>query len=138
MPGTTFADLEKLFLALSDMTRVQILALMADGEVPVGYLAEALQQSQPKISRHLAYLRNMGLVTTRRDGKWIYYCIDAEAPQSVKRILTTTINTLRDADASSPALQRDLDQSEDAVTNVASDPGDTDDWQPTPIEIYLL
>ena len=68
-------SLENMLLALSDRTRLQLLGLMRSGEVSVGYLSETLGQSQPKISRHLAYLRNAGLVSTRRDGKWIYYSI---------------------------------------------------------------
>ena len=72
-------ELENLFLALSDKTRLRLLALMADGEVPVGFLADKLGESQPKTSRHLAYLRNAGLVSARRDGKWIYYNIQRPA-----------------------------------------------------------
>lgn len=71
----TVAALENLFLSLSDKTRLRLLSLMANEEVSVGYLADTLGESQPKISRHLAYLRNAGLVDTRRDGRWIYYAI---------------------------------------------------------------
>ena len=73
MDESRCAALETMFLALSDKTRLRLLTLMAGGEVSVGYLAEQLSDSQPKISRHLAYLRGAGLVSTRRDGKWIYY-----------------------------------------------------------------
>ena len=73
MHQSTLAGLANLFLALSDKTRLRILALMADGEVAVGHLADALGESQPKISRHLAYLRRAEIVTARRDGKWIHY-----------------------------------------------------------------
>jgi len=66
MYESALGELEKLFLALSDKTRMRLLALMADGEVSVGYLADSLNQSQPKISRHLAYLRNMGLINSPR------------------------------------------------------------------------
>lgn len=71
----TVTALENLFLSLSDKTRLRLLCLMADEEVSVNYLADTLGESQPKISRHLAYLRNAGLVDTRRDGRWIYYAI---------------------------------------------------------------
>src|SRR6185295_2532045 len=98
----TLVELEKLFLALSDKTRLRLLSLMADGEVPVGYLADKLGESQPKISRHLAYLRSADLVTTRRDGKWIYYSI---GPQSDARsnVLNAAFGSLSQAGVASPA-----------------------------------
>jgi ArsR family transcriptional regulator len=64
-----------LYMALADPTRLRLLNLMHDQEVCVGYFIEVLDQSQPKISRHLAYLRNAGIVDARRDGKWIHYRI---------------------------------------------------------------
>lgn len=67
--------MEKLFLAFGDKTRLRILNLIRGDEVSVGDLTETLRISQPKISRHLAYLRNAGVVSTRRDGKWIFYKI---------------------------------------------------------------
>jgi ArsR family transcriptional regulator len=67
--------LEAFYLALADKTRLRLLALMRDEEVCVGSFTEVLGESQPKISRHLAYLRNAGLVSARRDGKWIHYRI---------------------------------------------------------------
>ena len=69
------SEIEFLFLALADKTRLRLLNLMRNGEVCVGSLVEALNESQPKISRHLAYLRNAGIVEAQRDGKWIYYKI---------------------------------------------------------------
>lgn len=64
-----------LYMALADQTRLRLLMKMYDGEVCVGDFTDALGDSQPKISRHLAYLRNAGIVNTRRDGKWIHYSI---------------------------------------------------------------
>ena len=64
-----------LYMALADQTRLRLLMKMYDGEVCVGDFTGALGDSQPKISRHLAYLRNAGIVNTRRDGKWIHYSI---------------------------------------------------------------
>jgi ArsR family transcriptional regulator len=76
-------EIENLFSALADRTRLRLLSLMADGEVCVCFFVEVLQVSQPKISRHLAYLRNAGVVAARRDGKWMHYRIveppDAQA-----------------------------------------------------------
>jgi ArsR family transcriptional regulator len=67
------ADMERLFKALADATRLRILGLLLTGEVCVCHIHESLKIPQPKASRHLAYLRNAGLVETRRDGLWINY-----------------------------------------------------------------
>ena len=65
-----------VFLALSDTTRLRALALMAaEGEVCVCELVEALGEVQPKISRHLAVLRDAGIVTVRKDARWIHHTI---------------------------------------------------------------
>lgn len=66
-------DLEQLFKALADQTRLRILGLLLTGEVCVCHIHESLRISQPKASRHLAYLRRAGLVDTRRDGLWVHY-----------------------------------------------------------------
>jgi ArsR family transcriptional regulator len=66
-------QLEQLFKALADATRLRILGLLLGGEICVCHIHESLRISQPKASRHLAYLRRTGLVATRREGLWIYY-----------------------------------------------------------------
>ena len=66
-------DLQQLFRALADHTRLRLLNLMGEDEVCVCFLVEALKLSQPKISRHLAYLRRAGIVVARREGKWMHY-----------------------------------------------------------------
>lgn len=66
-------EIERLFRALADRTRLRLLNLMADGEVCVCFFVEALKTNQPKISRHLAYLRRAGVVKARREGKWMHY-----------------------------------------------------------------
>ncbi len=68
-------EMERFFQALGDNTRLRLLNLMGDQEICVCYFVEILDQPQPKISRHLAYLRNAGIVTARRDGKWMHYRI---------------------------------------------------------------
>jgi len=74
-------DFELLFRALADHTRLRLINLVANGEVCVCSLVEVLNTSQPKVSRHLAYLRRAGLVSPRRQGKWMYYslCEPADA-----------------------------------------------------------
>ena len=64
-----------LFRTLADPTRLRILYLIGEREVCVCYFVEALQLSQPKISRHLAYLRRSGIVHARKEGKWVRYRI---------------------------------------------------------------
>ncbi len=80
-------SLDTLFLALSDPTRLRLLSLIGDGEVSVSFLADHTGESQPKISRHLAYLRDCGVVETRRAGKWIYYRIAEQRNATSDRIL---------------------------------------------------
>jgi ArsR family transcriptional regulator, arsenate/arsenite/antimonite-responsive transcriptional repressor len=83
-----------LFAALADTTRLRLLNLMAGREVCVCHFVEILGQSQPKISRHLAYLRNAGIVTARREGKWMHYsiCPVADAPASA--VLASVLRSL--------------------------------------------
>jgi ArsR family transcriptional regulator len=66
-------DMELLFRALADRTRLRLLNLMGKDEVCVCYFVEVLRTPQPKISRHLAYLRRAGIVGARRQGKWMHY-----------------------------------------------------------------
>lgn len=62
-----------VFRAFSDRTRLRILSILRDGESCVGDLVEILRVPQPKVSRHLAYLRKAGLVTAREEGLWNFY-----------------------------------------------------------------
>jgi ArsR family transcriptional regulator, arsenate/arsenite/antimonite-responsive transcriptional repressor len=66
-------DLTVICAALSDETRLRLLYLMKDGEVCVCHLQDVLGTNQPKVSRHLAYLKRAGLVEARRDGRWMHY-----------------------------------------------------------------
>jgi ArsR family transcriptional regulator len=72
-PDYRISDMERLFKALADATRLRILGLLLTGEVCVCHIHESLKIPQPKASRHLAYLRKVGLVETRRDGLWVNY-----------------------------------------------------------------
>ena len=65
--------MEALFKALADVTRLRILGLLLTGEICVCDIHDSLKIPQPKASRHLAYLRRIGLVETRREGLWIHY-----------------------------------------------------------------
>lgn len=71
----------QLFKNLSDETRLSLVLLLREkGELCVCELTSTLQESQPKISRHLALLRESGLLIDRRDGKWIYYRLSPHMP----------------------------------------------------------
>jgi ArsR family transcriptional regulator, arsenate/arsenite/antimonite-responsive transcriptional repressor len=89
-------DLALLFAALSDRTRLRLLNLIDGREVCVCYFVEILGQSQPKISRHLAYLRRAGVVAARREGKWVHYKIVVPASTGAAKILRETLAVLRD------------------------------------------
>ncbi|HEX9984349.1 MAG TPA: metalloregulator ArsR/SmtB family transcription factor [Thermoanaerobaculia bacterium] len=97
-------DLVTLFQALGDRTRLRILNLVAAGEVCVCYFVELLGDSQPKVSRHLAYLRRAGLVSTRRDGKWIHYSLARPADPAAASVLEATLAAL----TSDRQMQRDI------------------------------
>lgn len=88
-------DLSRLFAALADSTRLRLLNLMDGREVCVCYFVAILRQSQPKISRHLAYLRSAGIVAARRDGKWMHYRISEPLESGTSRILRETIEVLK-------------------------------------------
>lgn len=86
-------DLALFYAALSDPTRLRLLSLMRDREVCVCYLQEVLQTNQPKISRHLAYLKRAGLVVARRDGKWAHYRLN-KLEGDLNKILSQTLARL--------------------------------------------
>jgi ArsR family transcriptional regulator len=90
--------LESFFLALADKTRLRLLNLMRENEVCVCFLTEVLGESQPKISRHLAYLRNAGIVSARREGKWMHYKIDVPKDFYLEQILRDTLECLQSKD----------------------------------------
>ena len=77
-----------------DRTRLRLLNLMDGQEVCVCYFVEILGQSQPKISRHLAYLRRAGVVAARREGKWMHYKIVVPTHAGAARILSETLSVL--------------------------------------------
>jgi len=89
------ADLAGLFAALADHTRLRLLNLIGGREVCVCYFVEILRQGQPKISRHLAYLRRAGLVAARREGKWMHYRMVPQADEAAASILAASLAVLK-------------------------------------------
>ncbi len=86
--------LDEFFAALADRTRLRLLNLMRDGEVCVCFFAETLGTNNPKISRHLSYLKRAGLVTGRRDGKWIHYSLNLPKDAKAAELFDSLLKTL--------------------------------------------
>jgi len=81
-------DQPDFFKCLSDPTRLDILKLvLAQGNVCVCEITEALNLSQPKISRHLALLRNLSILLDQRKGQWVYYRLNPELPEWTNAVL---------------------------------------------------
>ena len=94
MAKTAAFDMERFFQALGDNTRLRLLNLMGSQELCVCYFVEILGQAQPKISRHLAYLRSAGIVAARREGTWMHYRIVPPPHAGAARILRQTLDWL--------------------------------------------
>jgi len=86
--------------ALADPVRLRLFYLLSLGsELCVCHLTEALELPQSTISRHLAVLRHAGLVSTRRDGKWIHYRMTDETPESLAAFVESHLDATQRADA---------------------------------------
>ncbi len=88
-------EAEHFFAALADRTRLRLLNLMRDGEVCVCFFATALGTNNPKISRHLSYLKRASLVTGRRDGKWMHYRLNEPSNKNASELLAATMKMLK-------------------------------------------
>jgi ArsR family transcriptional regulator len=91
----TAKRLDEILKALADPLRLRILALVAEHEICVCYLVEVLQTIQPLVSRQLSFLRRIGLVEGRRDGKWIRYRILMPKSQAAAAVLAETLRQLK-------------------------------------------
>lgn len=78
--------------------------LACEGEICVCHLVDVLQTNQPKVSRHLAYLKRVGLVTDRKDGLWVHYRLAAPLAEHVERLLAC----LNGCCAEVPEMKRDV------------------------------
>ena len=99
-------DIEILFKALADRTRLRLISLIGDSEVCVCFLVAILKISQPKISRHLAYLRRAGIVAARREGKWMHYRLTEPPDEHAAHIF----RELRASLGAHPEMQRDREK----------------------------
>jgi ArsR family transcriptional regulator, arsenate/arsenite/antimonite-responsive transcriptional repressor len=98
------------YAALADENRLRLLHLIKDGEICVCYLQEVLQTNQPKISRHLAYLKKAGLVESRREGKWMHYRLK-KLETGLEKILFTTLKHLQ----TEPQIRKDAQRLKQVV-----------------------
>lgn len=98
--------MESFYMALADKTRLRLLNLMRQNEVCVCFFTEVLGDSQPKISRHLAYLRNAGLVEARRDGKWMHYSIIWPEGEAARRALTAALDWMEEYEGAQIDLEK--------------------------------
>lgn len=101
--GPSRENIDELFRAFSDRTRLRILHLLLRGEICVGDLATVLELSQPRASQHLASLRNAGLVVGRKEGLWTHYSLAAPRSPFHKKLL----ECLQLCFAEVPELQED-------------------------------
>ncbi len=87
----------EFFKSVADDTRLRCLLLLAaKEELRVSDITEALGQSQPKVSRHLAHLRTAGLLQDRRQGQWVYYRLHPELPGWVNAVFQQTADAHRE------------------------------------------
>ena len=99
-------ELENVFKALADKTRLRILALLGNNEVCVCHMHDTLGLPQPTVSRHLAYLRKSGLVAVRRDGVWMHYQLSRSLSPVIQDLVAAAVNALQQV----PATTQDRKQ----------------------------
>ena len=105
-PGAAIDQLEVVFKALADKTRLRILGLLGNNEVCVCHIHDTLALPQPTVSRHLAYLRRSGLVDTRRDGVWMHYQVSRSLDPTIRSVVTAAVDALKKV----PAATQDRKQ----------------------------
>jgi ArsR family transcriptional regulator len=98
--------LEEAFKALADKTRLRILALLGNNEVCVCHIHDSLELPQPTVSRHLAYLRRSGLVTTRRDGVWIHYQVSRSLDPVIQGVVSAAIEAVKETRGTTQDLKQ--------------------------------
>ena len=112
--ASKYERMETLFKALADRTRLRLLNLMGAGEVCVCFFVEVLGTNQPKISRHLAYLRRAGVVAARREGKWMHYRVVSPEDPRAARVFEEVMAWLRD--------ERDMQKDRARLANICCAP----------------
>ena len=106
MVKSAVIPVNRIFRAFSDATRLRILSLLKQGEQCVGDLVAILGVPQPKVSRHLAYLRKAGLVETREQGLWNFYRLAPATSPFHRKLLECLTACFGDV----PKVARDSDK----------------------------
>ena len=89
-------QIDLMFRAFCDRTRLRILSLLQDGDLCVGDIVESLQVPQPKVSRHLAQLKKAGLVTARKEGLWNHYSLAAPTTEFHHKLLECAVTCFKE------------------------------------------
>lgn len=103
-------DLAEFLKALSDETRLRIMALLFQKEMCVCEICDVIEESQPKVSRHLAKLRDAGLVRDERQSQWVFYYLDIE-DKTASEIMSTIIMNIDEH----PVLNKDMQKLNEKV-----------------------
>jgi ArsR family transcriptional regulator len=116
--ASRIGSVDRMFRAFSDRTRLRILHLLLPGELCVCHIVDVLDLSQPKVSRHLAYLRRTGLVLARKEGLWNYYRLAPAQSAFHEKLLQCLGTCFREV----PELTRDAQRLKKSVAtwNAAS------------------
>jgi len=128
MASVTLNHLVTQLRAAGEITRARILSLLTHGELSVGELAQVLNQSQPRLSRHLKFLTGAGLVERLPEGAWVFYRLPTEGQA---RALVDSLTAV--LDPTDPDLRRDLERLRDVKGERAAAAGAyfsrvADDW----------
>ncbi len=107
----------QIYECLCDLTRLRILNLLGDGELCVCHFQEILGEPQVKVSKHLAYLRNHGLVEFRREANWMIYRL----PSDPSRELAANLACLQDCVSENSVLRRDTERRRKLAVKIAKD-----------------
>jgi ArsR family transcriptional regulator len=99
--------LANIYHALSEVTRLRILKLLEHGELCVCDLVAALDMSQPKISFHIAALKSAGLITDRKQGRWIHYSITSDCDLFRRYLIATTLEKIQGSDVAEDRTRLD-------------------------------
>jgi ArsR family transcriptional regulator len=104
-------NLIELFKTLSDETRLRILLLLSHKELCVCEISDILDESQPKVSRHLSKLRDMGYVKDERQGQWVFYSLNVR-----EEILKTIFQSISDNADLYPVIKTDMEKLQTKLT----------------------
>ncbi len=105
-------DIMEFLKAISDETRLRILVVLCKNELCVCEICDVLEESQPKVSRHLAKLRGAGLIRDERQGRWVFYYTNFKH-EGFKEIMESIIARINKY----PQLKRDMERLSNKATN---------------------